>query len=95
MLSTLQPIIDITDYYIVIIGHKYGSETNEGISYTEKEYDYAKEENVPILAFIRERDVATKPHERDDEVLKNDKLNKFIEKATKSKMCEFWKYEDD
>jgi len=93
--EVIKDTIDISDYYIVIIGHRYGSETSEGISYTEKEYDYAKEKNVPILAFIRKRDVATKPHERDDDISKNDKLNNFIEKATKSKMCEFWENEDD
>jgi hypothetical protein len=91
----IKDTIDMSDYYIVIIGHRYGSETSEGISYTEKEYDYAIEQNVPILAFIRRRDVATKPNERDDEVSKNDKLNNFIEKATKNKMCEVWENEDD
>jgi hypothetical protein len=32
--------IEATDYYIIIVGHRYGSETREGISYTEKEFDY-------------------------------------------------------
>jgi len=30
--------IDRTDYYIVIIGYKYGS-VDDDIGYTEKEYD--------------------------------------------------------
>jgi Domain of unknown function (DUF4062) len=33
--------IDQCDYYVVIIAHCYGS-TVEGISFTEKEYDYAR-----------------------------------------------------
>ena len=37
----IKRVIDDSDYYIVIIGGKYGSLTTEGISYTEKEYDYA------------------------------------------------------
>jgi len=93
--EVIKDTIDLSDYYIVIIGHRYGSETSEGISYTEKEYDYAKEKNVPILAFIRNRDVATKPIERDDDTLKINKLNKFIEKAMESKMCEYWENEND
>jgi hypothetical protein len=93
--EVIKDTIDLSDYYVVIIGHRYGSETTEGISYTEKEYDYAKEKGVPILAFIRKRDVATKPNERDDESIKIDKLNRFIEKASKNKVCEFWENEAD
>ncbi len=87
--------IDSSDYYVVIIGHRYGSVTSEGFSYTEKEYDYAKKQNIPILAFIRNRDVATKPNERDEDHKNIEKLDQFIEKATKNKMCDFWKNEDD
>lgn len=93
--DVIKDTIDISDYYVVIIGHRYGSETSAGISYTEKEYDYAKEKSIPILAFIQRREVATKPHEREDDPFKKQKLEKFIEKATKSKMCEFWVSEDD
>jgi len=93
--EVIKDTIDSSDYYVVIIGHRYGSVTAEGLSYTEKEYDYAKDQNVPILAFIRDRDVATKPHERDENHNNVEKLNKFIEKASKSKMSDFWKNEDD
>ena len=93
--EVIKDTIDSSDYYVVIIGHRYGSVTAEGLSFTEKEYDYAKNQNIPILAFIRNRDVATKPHERDENHANIEKLNLFIEKATKSKMCDFWKNEDD
>lgn len=93
--EVIKDTIDVSDYYIVIIGHRYGSVTSDGISFTEKEYDYAKEKDVPILAFIRKRDVATKPDERDNDGFKADKLDMFIEKATKSKTCEFWENDDD
>ena len=32
--------IEETDYYVLIAAHRYGSETKEGISFTEKEYDF-------------------------------------------------------
>lgn len=44
--------IDESDYFIVIIGTKYGTIEN-GISYTEKEYKYALEKRKPILGFYR------------------------------------------
>jgi hypothetical protein len=40
------------DYYVVVIADRYGSLAPDGLSYTEKEYDYARETNKPILAFV-------------------------------------------
>ena len=37
----IKRIIDDSDYYILIIGGRYGSMTENGISYTEMEFDYA------------------------------------------------------
>lgn len=35
----IKKVIDDCDYYLLIIGGRYGSINAEGISYTEKEYD--------------------------------------------------------
>lgn len=52
----IKDTIDSSDYYVLIIAHKYGSVIKDGedsvISYTQKEFNYAKERNIPILAFI-------------------------------------------
>lgn len=93
--QVIKETIDQSDYYVIIIGDRYGSETSEGISYTEKEYDYAKSKRIPILAFIRDRNVATKPEERDNEAEKIEKLNKFISKAEANKMRDTWTTIDD
>jgi len=93
--EVIKETIDQSDYYIIIIGHRYGSLTKEGISFTEKEYDYAKSIGVPILAFIRNRDVSTKPDEREGDSELNNLLKSFIDKATASKMCDFWVNPDE
>jgi hypothetical protein len=49
--TLIKRIIDECDYYIIIIGGRYGSVTPEGISHTEKEYRYALETGKPIIAF--------------------------------------------
>ncbi|MGE4296543.1 MAG: DUF4062 domain-containing protein [Desulfovibrionaceae bacterium] len=87
--------IDESDYYVVIIGHRYGSVADDGISYTEKEYDYAVKKGIPVLAFIRSRDIATTPAERDSDHCMSEMLDRFIEKATKNKMCDFWEMDDE
>lgn len=47
--------IDECDYYAVIVAQRYGSVV-DGISYTEKEHDYAISKNIPVLGFIIEDD---------------------------------------
>jgi hypothetical protein len=53
--------IDQSDYYVVIVGHRYGSVTEDGVSYTEKEFRYARSRGIPILGFILSPDVAWPP----------------------------------
>ena len=55
----IKETIDSSDYYVLIIGKRYGSVIDngpdKGISYTEKEYRYAKSIGLPILAYIKEK----------------------------------------
>jgi hypothetical protein len=48
----IRRVTDDCDYYLLLIGGKYGSVTVEGISYTEKEYDYAVQRGMRVLAFL-------------------------------------------
>src|SRR5258708_30985148 len=50
--SLIKRVIDDCDYYLVIVGGRYGTVDAEGISYTEKEYDYAVAQNIPVLGFV-------------------------------------------
>lgn len=50
--DVIKRVIDECDYYVLIIGGRYGSVTEDGVSYTEKEYRYAKKLGIPVLAFI-------------------------------------------
>ena len=48
----IKKVIDDCDYYLLIIGGRYGSTTDDGISYTEKEFDYAVENGLKVVALI-------------------------------------------
>jgi len=50
----IKKVIDDCDYYLLIIGGRYGSVSEDGVSFTEKEFDYAKEKGIKILAFVHE-----------------------------------------
>jgi Domain of unknown function (DUF4062) len=47
-------MIDDCDYYLVVVGGRYGSISKNGISYTEREYGYALERGMPILGFLHD-----------------------------------------
>lgn len=80
--------IDQSDYYVVIIAHRYGS-VEEEISYTEKEYDYAVSQGVPVLGFIIDGNVAWPPDRMEDKAGKKAALTRFKEKV-KRKPVDFW-----
>lgn len=50
--TLIKGVIEQSDYYLVIVGGRYGSMTEEGVSYTEKEYDYAVELGIPVMGFV-------------------------------------------
>lgn len=87
--SLIKRVIDDCDYYILIIGGRYGSCNNEGISYTEQEFRYAIETNKPIISFLHKTpgDISNNKSEQDPD--KKIKLSKFRNLAQK-KMIKYW-----
>lgn len=77
----IQRHIESSDYYIVIVAHRYGSIDGDR-SFTEKEYDYAIECNVPVLGFVI-TESAPWPADRTDKGAKQEALQRFKEKVMK------------
>lgn len=51
----IKKMIDMSDYYLLIVAGKYGTiDLDENISYTEKEYRYAVNKEMPVLSFLHE-----------------------------------------
>jgi len=92
--TVISRTIDTSDYYVVIIGHRYGSTTDSGISYTEKEYDYAVNKGIPVLTFIKYENTASMSELRESDPNKQEKLSNF-KKRTKDKMVVSWKTKED
>jgi hypothetical protein len=85
--------IDDSDYYVVIIAHRYGS-TDGTVSYTEKEYDYATANHIPVLGFIIEDDARWSKAKMDTDPIAQRALGTFKEKV-KRKLVSFWKEPED
>ncbi|MDH0865149.1 DUF4062 domain-containing protein [Mitsuaria sp. GD03876] len=87
----IRRVIDDCDYYLLIIGGRYGSLTSDGISYTEKEYDYAISKGMKVLALLHGSpgDIAAGKTDQDSALAL--KLVAFREKASTGRLVKYWK----
>jgi Domain of unknown function (DUF4062) len=76
------------DYYLLIVGGKYGSLSPEGVSFTEKEYRYAKELRKPCLVFVRSPTMLVSQDKLEDDDEKRIRLNAFISELNKSRLAQ-------
>lgn len=91
----IKQIIDESDYYVLLLAGRYGSTAPDGISYTEKEYDYAKSRNIPVTALVY-RDIEQLPQGKCEK--KEDKQRKllaFRSKVMEGRLCTFWDSPDN
>lgn len=82
--------IDESDYFLLIVGDKYGSIVGKsGKSFIELEYEYANEIGKPILVFINgDKNKSYSSAASDDE--KISKLTEFREHLLRSHLCQFF-----
>lgn len=85
--------IDETDYYVVVVGNRYGSVVG-GVSYTEKEFDYAVGKGIPVLGFVVDPSVDPLAKHIDTEDEKVAALGNFKSKV-KKRPVGFWKTADE
>jgi hypothetical protein len=86
----IRKVIDDCDYYLLIIGGRYGSITAEGVSYTELEYAYATEIGIPVLAFLHGKPYELPPDKSDNEPSLRAKLDAFRERVSSGRLVRFW-----
>jgi len=91
----IKRVIDDCDYYIVIIGGRYGSLSEDGLSYTEKEFDYACKKNIRIIALIHENPDKIPVSKSDIEPELRQKLENFRVKVTTGRLVKFWNKAED
>lgn len=87
--TLIKRVIDDCDYYIVVIGGRYGSIGPSGLSYTQMEYEYAVLQGKPVIAFLH-RTPETLPSNRCEHSAEGKgKLDEFRSLVQK-KMCKYW-----
>lgn len=89
-LSYIKKIIDECDYYILIVGARYGSLDAEGVSYTEREYDYAVDSGKIVLAFVHDQPDEIPVSKADTAPRLKENLQAFRDKVCSGRIVRFW-----
>lgn len=92
----IKRVIDMSDYYILIIGGRYGSLSEEGLSYTEKEYDYAVLQKKKVIALLHKSPDTIPVGKSDVTDELREKLATFRKKVeTGGKLVSYWQTADE
>lgn len=86
----IKKIIDDSDYYILIIGGRYGTPTADGVSYTEKEYDYAVAKGIKVIALVHGEPQSIPQGRAESTDEGRGKLDKFRQKVAAGRLVRFW-----
>lgn len=87
--TLIKNVIDDCDYYLVIIGGRYGSTNKDGISYTQMEYEYALKKGKPILAFLH-KDPGKIIADKTEKVPENKKKLEAFRELAEKKVVRYW-----
>ncbi len=94
--EVIKKVIDLCDYYVLIIGKRYGSiHPGTGKSYTEMEYDYAIEQGIPVLVFAIDENIELASDKVETDKSKIEKLKMFRTKAMTNRLASIWATPED
>jgi len=88
----IKKIIDDCDYYLLIIGGRYGSLSPDGISYTEKEFDYAVEKGLKVVALIHGSPHKLSLEKSEASPETREKLQAFRDKVSTGRLVRHWEH---
>ena len=90
----IRRVVDDCDYYLLIIGGRYGSVSTEGVSYTEMEYDYAVEKGLKVIALLHESPDELPANKVEMDAAAREKLTTFRDKVGTGRLVKFWNRRD-
>lgn len=88
--EVIKSLIRECDYYVLIVAGRYGSiEEESGKSYTQKEFEYAIEQGVPVISFVHKHPDSLPAAKYEQDPLKRENLEKF-KSCVQKKLCKMW-----
>ena len=91
----IKDVIDASDYYVLIVGGRYGSLDEAGIGYTEKEYDHAVATKKPVVPLLHEKPDNLPRDKTETDASAWKRLTTFREKVEKRHTCVYWNNPED
>lgn len=91
----IKKVIDDCDYYLLIIGGRYGSTTSEGVSYTEKEYEYAISKGLKVIALLHQDPDSIPAGKTDKDSELAERLAEFREKVQEGRIVKYWRIAEE
>jgi hypothetical protein len=92
--TLIKDYINACDYFIVVVGGRYGSRLKDGQSYTEWEYQYAQQRDKPVLAFLHSDPGKIMAERTEDSDEGQRQLERF-RSILKQRMCSLWSTPDE
>lgn len=94
--TLIESVIADSDYYLLIVGGKYGSiDPDLDISYTEREYDTALELGKPVMAFLHGQPDKLTVEASETDPTRRAKLAAFRTKVEGAKHVKYWTGAED
>jgi hypothetical protein len=87
--TLIKRLIDECDYYIVIVGGRYGSVGPQGKSYTEMEYEYAQT-RIPAMGFLHESPGQIPANKTESSADGKGHLARFRSSIEGRRHCKYW-----
>lgn len=78
------------DYYVLIIGGRYGTLADGGLSYTHKEFRYAVANNIPILVMLHGAPGKISAENTEPTQEGKERLKDFVKEASEGRTRKLW-----
>nr|WP_205932387.1 DUF4062 domain-containing protein [Rhizobium leguminosarum] len=84
------PLIEQSDYYVLIIGGRYGTIDDTGLSFTHQEFRYAVAKHVPVLVLVHGKPDAIAVGKTEATEIGRGKLKELIAEASLKRIRKDW-----
>lgn len=86
----IRDVIENSDYYVVVLGGRYGSTDETGVGFTEKEYEYAAALKIPVIPLLH-KNPDNLPRDRTEvDAAAWDRMRLFRARLEKRHTCVYW-----
>jgi hypothetical protein len=89
-LDYIKRVIDNCDYYLLIVGGRYGSMTADGVSFTEKEYEYAVSKGLHVVALLHRNPEKLSFEKSEGDPAVRERLATFRTRVSARRLVDFW-----